>query len=82
GTGVLAYAQSMTSIRNAGLIDADTAISAKRQAVVENTGTIRGNVDIGRDSGLASTFNNHAGATFYSGNALYINNGTLNNAGT
>ncbi|CAN7213824.1 autotransporter outer membrane beta-barrel domain-containing protein [Cupriavidus necator] len=82
GTGVLAYAQSMTTIRNAGLIDADTAISAKRQAVVENTGTIRGNVDIGRDSGLASTFNNHAGATFYSGNTLYINNGTLNNAGT
>lgn len=82
GIGILAVTTDVATIRNAGIVSARTAIASDRQTVVDNDGSIAGNIDIGRGSGLASTFNNHAGATFQSGDNLYISWGVLNNAGT
>lgn len=82
GIGILAITTDVTTINNAGTVSGRTAIATDRQTVVNNDGLIAGNVDIGRGSGIGSNFNNRAGATFQSGDNLYITWGALNNAGT
>ncbi len=48
-------------------------------AIVNNAGTVSGNVDLGAG---ADAFNNLSGATFNSGATIKLNGGTLTNAGT
>ena len=75
GTGILAVAPlATTTITNAGAIQAKTAIEVSGQALVNNTGTVAGDVQLGN----GSTFNNNAGGNLYSG-AQFV--GNLNNAG-
>ncbi|MHC3911591.1 autotransporter outer membrane beta-barrel domain-containing protein [Achromobacter marplatensis] len=76
GTAILAIAPlARTTITNAGTIQARTAIDASGLTVVDNNGTVAGDVVLG----AGSTFNNHAGASLYTGARFQ---GDLNNAGT
>lgn len=76
GTAILAIAPlASTTITNAGTIQAKTAIDTSGPTVVDNNGTVAGDVAMGS----GSTFNNHAGASLYSGARFQ---GNLNNAGT
>lgn len=64
GTGILAIAPlAATTITNAGTIQAKTAIDVAGQAVVNNNGTVAGDVLLGS----GSVFHNNAGANLYSG---------------
>lgn len=64
GTGILAVTPfAGTTITNAGVIQAKTAIDVAGAAVVYNNGTVAGDVLMGP----GSTFNNNPGATLYSG---------------
>lgn len=76
GTAILAIAPlASTTITNAGTIQAKTAIDTSGLTIVDNNGTVAGDVAMGS----GSTFNNHAGASLYSGARFQ---GNLNNAGT
>ncbi|WP_454672845.1 autotransporter outer membrane beta-barrel domain-containing protein [Achromobacter pestifer] len=81
GTAILTIAPlASTTITNAGTIQAKTAIDTSGQTVVNNNGTVAGDVLMGS----ASTFNNNAGATLYSGARFQgdlVNAGTLNPGG-
>ncbi|MGE8566032.1 MAG: autotransporter outer membrane beta-barrel domain-containing protein [Achromobacter sp.] len=75
GTAILAVAPlATTTITNAGAIQGKTAIDVSGMALVNNNGSVAGDVLMGR----GSTFNNNAGATLYSGAQFQ---GNLNNAG-
>ncbi|MGB3433032.1 autotransporter outer membrane beta-barrel domain-containing protein [Achromobacter sp.] len=64
GTGILAIAPlATTTITNAGTIQAKTAIDVAGQTVVNNSGTVAGDVLMGS----GSIFHNNAGAKLYSG---------------
>ena len=81
GIGLLAITTSTTTIRNAGTVSAATAIATPGPGVIANAGRIAGNVDIGRGSDQPSSFDNQAGASFYSGSQLAVHRGLLTNAG-
>lgn len=75
GTAILAVSPlASTTIANAGVIQAKTAIDALGHTVVTNTGTVAGDVLMGS----GSVFNNEAGGSLYSGLRFQ---GDLNNGG-
>lgn len=75
GTAILAVSPlASTTITNAGVIQAKTAIDASWRTVVNNTGTVAGDVLMGS----SSIFNNQAGGNLYSGLQFQ---GDLNNGG-
>ncbi|WP_447921684.1 autotransporter outer membrane beta-barrel domain-containing protein [Achromobacter aegrifaciens] len=75
GTGILAISPlGSTTITNAGTIQAKTAIDVAGQTVVNNNGTVAGDVLMGN----GSIFHNNAGANLYSG-ARFL--GDLDSAG-
>ncbi|MFV0282313.1 MAG: autotransporter outer membrane beta-barrel domain-containing protein [Castellaniella sp.] len=75
GTAILALSPlSSTTIANAGVIQAKTAIDAPGRTAVTNTGTVAGDVLMGS----GSVFNNEAGGSLYSGLQFQ---GDLNNGG-
>ncbi|MFA5487622.1 MAG: autotransporter outer membrane beta-barrel domain-containing protein [Candidimonas sp.] len=75
GTAILAVSNSAPStITNAGLIQARTAIDVSGAATVNNSGTVAGDVLMGS----GSVFHNQPGASLYSGARF---EGVLNNAG-
>ena len=64
GTGILAVTPlASTTITNAGVIQAKTAIDVAGQTVVNNNGTVAGEVLMGG----GSIFHNNAGGSLYSG---------------
>ncbi len=64
GTGILAVTPlASTTITNAGVIQAKTAIDAAGRTVVNNNGTVAGDVLMGS----GSIFHNDAGGSLYSG---------------
>lgn len=75
GTGILAVTPlAGTTITNAGVIQAKTAIDVAGQTVVNNNGTVAGEVLMGG----GSVFHNNAGGSLYSG-ARFL--GDLDSAG-
>ncbi|MCD0503153.1 autotransporter outer membrane beta-barrel domain-containing protein [Bordetella petrii] len=76
GTAILSMSPlSTTTITNAGIIRAGTAINAANQTRVDNSGTVSGHVLMAQ----GSTFNNLSGGNLYSGPQFQ---GNLDNAGT
>ncbi|QHE92594.1 autotransporter outer membrane beta-barrel domain-containing protein [Pandoraea fibrosis] len=75
GIGVLAVNTGTVSIDNAGSVTAKTAIKTLSRTVVNNTGLVQGDVQLGS----GSVFNNHIGGELRSGAVLTVD--TLNNAG-
>lgn len=75
GTAILAVTPlAGTTITNAGVIQGKTAIDVSGATLVNNSGTVAGNVSMG----AGSTFNNQPGANLYTGTQFQ---GDLNNAG-
>ncbi|CAH1651551.1 conserved hypothetical protein [Hyphomicrobiales bacterium] len=77
GAAISTHTTALTTITNGGTIATfgGPAIRTVNQALVENTGTIAGNVLLG----AGSTFNNREAGRLHSGETLSI--ATLNNAG-